>query len=135
MYYLPFTQTNGGAWVKFVWSGCNDTSPAYGNPCVMRRSLGAVDGVCDSATPASALAVALEMRDEFNAYTEMEMLAAPAEAAAAAAALAAAGAPFGVFPEDHDHAVRVFAGGIPVRCAAALVGCTSGHKYILYLYL
>lgn len=114
-----------------VGQGCNDTSPAEGNPCVMRRSLGggaagASAGACDGVTPAVDVVVALEMRDGFNGYTDMEMLAAPAEIATAAAALRAAGTPFGVFPEDHGHAVRVFEGGIPVRWADAAVVTGGG---------
>ena len=117
-YYLPFQQGNGGAWTTFSWIGCNDTAYDESNPCVLgRRRLGAAS-VCEAATPAAALAVALENRDSFNAFTVMELMAAPAELAAAAAALAqrAGGAPWvGVFPEDRSRAVRVFDGGIPAR--------------------
>ena len=127
-YYLPFQQGNGGAWTTFSWTGCNDTAYDESNTCVLgrRRRLGAAaepaSSVCAAATPAAALAVALENRDDFNAFTDMELMASPDEAAAAAAALAAlpGGAPFaGVFPESRDHAVRVFdaGAGIPVRWA------------------
>lgn len=134
VYYLPYTQVSPPQFweIEFSWQGCNDTRNDESNPCVMGRrrakSVRSEDAVtaasvCTVATPAADAVLRLESRDSFNGFTDMEMLAAPAETAAAAAALAAAGAPFGVFCEGADKPIRVFApphldgsgGGIPVR--------------------
>jgi hypothetical protein len=119
-YYLPFQQGNGGAWTTFSWTGCNDTAYDESNECVLgrRRLSASAASSCLAATPAALLAVALENRDDFNKFTEMEMMASPAELAAATQALAQrpGGAPWvGTFPEDRARAVRVFDGGIPAR--------------------
>ena len=134
VYYLPYTEVSPpDFWeITFSWQGCNDTSDLESNPCVMgRRALAAggsaVASLCTAASPAADAVLRLESRDTFNGFTDMEMMAAPAETAAAAAALAAAGAPFGVFCESADRPIRVFVppradgsgGGIPVRWATA----------------
>ena len=112
LYYLPFHQGDGGAWLSFSWQGCSDTSADEGNICVQgRRRLPAAGDMCSTATAAAAPVVRLETRDAFNAFTDMELLATAAEAAATAAALAAlpGGAPWvGIFPETRDRPVRVF---------------------------
>ena len=121
-YYLPFHQGSGGADLTFSWIGCNSTDPTEHNPCVLGgASSTPAASVCDSATPAAAIALGLECRDAFNCFSVMEMMAAPAEASAAIAALLSQSSPpfVGVFPEDRDHSVRVRDGGIPVRWALA----------------
>ena len=108
LYYLPFHQGSGGASVTFSWQGCNDTSAAEGNACVLGGSASASASVCAAVLPAAAAPVVrLENRDDFNAFTEMELLATPAEAAATAAALGAVNAWVGVFPEPRERAIRV----------------------------
>ena len=121
IYYLPFVQGNGGAWLTFNWQGCTDETPNETNVCVQgrrRRAEARGAGVCGAADAAAAPVVAIENRDAFNAFTAMEQMATAVESAAAATALAAAGAPFvGVFPEARDLSVRVFDAGIPARWA------------------
>jgi hypothetical protein len=116
IYYLPFKQGSGGAGLTFSWQGCSDQTANESNVCVQGRRLGARgDGACAAVDPA-APPVAIENRDEFNAFSVMEQMATGAETASAAAALTAAGAPFvGVFPEPRELSVRVFDAGIPVR--------------------
>jgi hypothetical protein len=89
VYYLPFIQNSGGASVTFSWQGCNSTDPTEANPCVLgRRALSsAADSVCTSETPAASVVTRLENRNDFNAFTDMEMIAAPAEVDATVALL------------------------------------------------
>ncbi len=110
-YYLPFTQASGGAGTTFSWTGCNNTAYAESNPCVLGRRLEGAPTVCATATAAAGVVVGIENRDDFNAFTVMEQMAAPAEMAAAVAALLSTpgGFPFvGVFCEDRVHSIRVF---------------------------
>lgn len=95
VYYLAFVQNSGGASTTFTWQGCNSTDPTEANPCVLgRRRLSSTGAsVCLAATPAAAVVARLEGRTAFDAFTDMEMMAAPAEAAATAAALQARGRP------------------------------------------
>lgn len=117
LYYLPFIQDNGGAWLEFHWGNCTDQENSEKNLCVQgRRRLSSAD-VCSTKTPAADLVVSLETRDAFNAFTEMEMMATADETAAARVALNA-NAPFvAVFPEDALNSVRVFDAGIPYKWA------------------
>ena len=110
LYYLPFNQGSGGAWLTFNWQGCSDTSADESNICVQGRRLAGGD-MCAAATAAAAPVVRLETRNAFNSFTDMELLATAGEAGATAAALAALPAPapwVGVFPETRDRPVRVF---------------------------
>jgi len=120
VYYLPYDTSGCCAGVTFSWVGCNDTSASESNPCVMRRRLlnSAPTNAtqCDVATPSALTVTAIENRDAWNAFTDMEMRAAPSEAAASAAVLSAAGLPFGAFTESADYAVRDLLGP-PARWA------------------
>lgn len=89
-YYLPFVQNSGGASTTFTWGGCNSTDPTEANPCVLgRRASGGGASVCSVATSAATVVTGIEGRNSFDAFTDMEMMSAPAEATAAAAALQA----------------------------------------------
>lgn len=91
VYYLPFTQNSGGAQTTFSWQGCNSTDPTEANPCVLgrRRALAIAhdSSVCLTATPAADVVTGLEGRTAFDAFTDMEMMAAPSEVALTVAAL------------------------------------------------
>lgn len=117
IYYLPFIQNNGGAWLELNWGNCTDQENSEANLCVQgRRRLAGAD-ICSTATPSADLVVSLETRDSFNSFTEMEMMSTADETAAARVALNV-NAPFvGVFPEDASNSVRVFDAGLPVKWA------------------
>jgi hypothetical protein len=129
VYYLPFVQSNGGAWLEFHWANCTDQENSEANLCVQGRrrlynTLAEAD-MCSTPTSASNLVVGLETRDAFNAFTEMEMMATAAETAAAQAALSTSAPFIGVFPEDARNSVRVFDAGIPVKWALQAINTPS----------
>ena len=108
IYFLPYFQSGGGAGLRFSWQGCSDKSDDPSNFCVRRRRLSGAS-VCATVTPAAASVVRLENRDDFNAFSDMELLATAGEVAETTAALVALSpAPVvGVFPEAADRSVRV----------------------------
>ena len=120
VYYLPFLQANDGAGTTFSWQGCNDTRSDEDNLCVLGRRRASTDtdvgtvSYCDARLAAASLVTRIESRDSFNLFTDMEAVAASAEVKATRDVLRAASRPFGVFPEDHDRAIRMF-DAIPVR--------------------
>jgi hypothetical protein len=68
--------------------------PTEANPCVLgRRSLvvapgiGSGDSVCTEVLPSASVVTRIENRNDFNAFTDMEQIAAPSEVAATIAAL------------------------------------------------
>ena len=120
VYYLPYVQSGGGAHLHFHWWNCTETedrgcvtSARVGEPApavTVRRT--AEPSQCEGVT-GGATVVALESRDAFHAFSEMEMVAAPSEVAAV---VGASRAPFSVFAESAAHPVRMF-DHLPARWA------------------
>ena len=111
VYYLPYNMDGGGAGLQFSWENCTNEDPTIANECVQGRDRRRTDvnaATCAFATQAAIPVVGLEMRDAFNSFTTLEMMATAAETAAAVATLVAlpSGPPFaGVFSEDSQNSV------------------------------
>ena len=123
VYYLPFSQSGGGAGLAFSWYNCSDQSPNPSNLCVRGRRLHHEASVCAAVDPSASAVVGIENRDDFNAFSVMEQMATDDETAAAAQAVAAQSSPspfVAIFPEDAAHSVRVFDAGIPARWALSV---------------
>jgi hypothetical protein len=102
VYYLPFV-SQGESYPKTVYAAAEPTAdPAWltsHNLAAGRQPL------CDRSDIARATFVGIQSIDEFNAFTEMEKAASPAERADFLATHA--GKQFLVFPEDRANPIRM----------------------------
>jgi hypothetical protein len=75
VYYLPYTQTQGGARLHFHWYNCTNHTDA----CVLGGSVDKATDACATVLESAAAVSGLECREKFHCFSPMELMALPSE--------------------------------------------------------